>query len=58
LPAATVLALLATGATHAVFFGAGRYALVVFPLLTALSALAFTPRGHARDGHGGPDLTR
>jgi len=37
--AVTVLA--ATMATHAVFFGAGRYSLVVFPLLTALAPLAF-----------------
>jgi 4-amino-4-deoxy-L-arabinose transferase-like glycosyltransferase len=40
LPAATVVTLLATAATHAVFFGAGRYGLVVFPLVTTLSALA------------------
>jgi hypothetical protein len=40
LPAAAVVVLLATAATHAAFFGAGRYALVVFPLLTALAALA------------------
>jgi hypothetical protein len=31
LPAAAVVVLLATAATHAVFFGAGRYSLVVFP---------------------------
>jgi 4-amino-4-deoxy-L-arabinose transferase-like glycosyltransferase len=40
LPAATLLVLGATMLTHAVFFGAGRYALVVFPLLTALAPLA------------------
>jgi hypothetical protein len=39
LPAASVVVLVATAATHAAFFGAGRYALVVFPLLTALAAL-------------------
>ena len=33
----------ATVATHAVFFGAGRYSLVVFPLVAALAALAFVP---------------
>jgi hypothetical protein len=43
LPAAAVLVLVATAATHAVFFGAGRYALVVFPLVTALAALAGIP---------------
>ncbi|MFO0592257.1 MAG: hypothetical protein U0441_32230 [Polyangiaceae bacterium] len=30
--------------THAVFFGAGRYSLVAFPLVTAAAALAFAPR--------------
>jgi Dolichyl-phosphate-mannose-protein mannosyltransferase len=38
LTAATVAA---TMATHAAFFGAGRYSLVVFPLVSALAALAF-----------------
>jgi hypothetical protein len=36
--AVTVLA--ATMATHAVFFGAGRYSLVVFPLVAALAPAA------------------
>ncbi len=36
----TAAAVAATMATHAVFFGAGRYSLVVFPLITAVSALA------------------
>lgn len=36
--AATVV--LATALTHAIFFGAGRYSMVVFPLLTALAPLA------------------
>lgn len=40
LPAAALLVLGATLLTHAVFFGAGRYSLVVFPLLTALAPLA------------------
>jgi hypothetical protein len=31
-------------ATHAVFFGAGRYALVTFPLLSGLAALVFEAR--------------
>jgi hypothetical protein len=43
LVSATAAAVAATVATHAVFFGAGRYSLVVFPLVTALAALAFTP---------------
>lgn len=33
----------ATAATHAVFFGAGRYGLVVFPLVTALGAARASP---------------
>jgi hypothetical protein len=43
LPAATVAVLGATLVTHAVFFGAGRYSLVVFPLITALAPLALVP---------------
>jgi len=38
---ATAAAVAATMATHAAFFGAGRYSLVVFPLMTAVTALAF-----------------
>ncbi|APR86857.1 Hypothetical protein A7982_12206 [Minicystis rosea] len=41
LGSATVAVIAATAATHAVFFGAGRYSLVVFPLLTALSPMVF-----------------
>jgi 4-amino-4-deoxy-L-arabinose transferase-like glycosyltransferase len=41
LPSSAIAVLAATAATHAVFFGAGRYALVVFPLVTALGALAW-----------------
>jgi hypothetical protein len=37
LGAALFVALLATVAMHAVFFGAGRYAMVVFPLVTAFA---------------------
>ena len=40
---ATAATVAATVATHAVFFGAGRYSLVVFPLVAALAALAFAP---------------
>ena len=35
-----VIAVLATMGVHAVFFGAGRYSLVVFPLLSAVAPLA------------------
>jgi len=43
--AAAGLVVLGTLATHAVFFGAGRYALVVFPLVTGLGlAEALSPR--------------
>lgn len=34
---ATAALILATAATHAVFFGAGRYGLVIVPMLTALA---------------------
>jgi hypothetical protein len=44
LPAVVVAIVLTTGATHAVFFGAGRYALVCTAVLCALAALAFSPR--------------
>ncbi len=40
---ATAATVAATMAVHAAFFGAGRYSLVVFPLVTALAALAFAP---------------
>jgi hypothetical protein len=40
LASSAALVLAATMATHAAFFGAGRYSLVVFPLLTALAPLA------------------
>jgi len=33
---ASASAILLTAATHAVFFGAGRYAMVVFPFVAAL----------------------
>jgi hypothetical protein len=38
----TFLTLLTTATTHAVFFGSGRYSMVVFPLVTAL-ALCYGP---------------
>jgi hypothetical protein len=41
---ATAVVVLATMATHAVFFGAGRYSMVVFPLVSALAPLAFERR--------------
>lgn len=43
-PAAGI-AILATVVVHAAFFGAGRYQLVLFPLLAAVAALVFAPRG-------------
>ena len=52
----TAVVVLSTAATHAVFFGAGRYGLVVVPFVTALgfvrrsSALALpAPGSHAAD---------
>lgn len=39
--------LLGTAATHAVFFGAGRYGLVVVPFVTALALAQPAPRAHA-----------
>ncbi|MEO5729313.1 MAG: glycosyltransferase family 39 protein [Byssovorax sp.] len=41
LPSVTAVTVAATMATHAAFFGAGRYSLVVFPFVSALAALAF-----------------
>jgi hypothetical protein len=38
----TFIALLATVLTHAVFFGAGRYGMVVFPLVTGLAVVGAT----------------
>ena len=37
LGAALFVSLVATVATHAVFFGSGRYSMVVFPLVTAFA---------------------
>jgi hypothetical protein len=37
LGSATFFALIATAAVHSVFFGSGRYSMVVFPLVTALA---------------------
>ena len=45
---ATFLTLLTTAATHAVFFGSGRYSMVVFPLVTA-SALCYGRVSDARE---------
>ncbi len=49
LPSSAVTVLLATMATHAVFFGAGRYSLVVFPLLAALAPLALAKEAAPHD---------
>jgi hypothetical protein len=43
---ATATTVAATMVTHAAFFGAGRYSLVVFPLVSALAALAFGKTRH------------
>lgn len=40
LPPATGAVLLSLAVTHAIFFGAGRYSLVAFPLVTAVAALS------------------
>ncbi|WP_437671029.1 hypothetical protein [Sorangium sp. So ce131] len=59
LAGAALAVLAATALTHAVFFGAGRYALVAFPLLSGLAGLAATrqssdpPRAGAPSGAGG-----
>ncbi|WP_437996347.1 hypothetical protein WMF26_35445 [Sorangium sp. So ce185] len=52
LSALAVLA--ATAATHAVFFGAGRYALVAFPLLSGLAALAAARQSPEQPRAGAP----
>jgi len=46
-------AVLATLVTHAVFFGAGRYSLVVIPLLCGAAALALEKRRVAESAAGG-----
>jgi len=40
----TFVVILATALVHAAFFGAGRYSMVVFPLVTALAFAAFDTR--------------
>jgi hypothetical protein len=45
---AAAAVVLATMATHAAFFGLGRYSMVVFPLLTALAGAAGFPIARAR----------
>lgn len=47
---AAALVVLATAGVHAVFFGAGRYSMVVFPLLSGVAASAFR-----RDFPEGPE---
>ena len=56
LAGSALVVLAATALTHAVFFGAGRYALVAFPLLSGLAALAFRPRGPAFGARGHRDF--
>jgi hypothetical protein len=50
---AAVLVVAATMGTHAVFFGLGRYSMVVFPLLTALAPLALARGGRGAAGPRG-----
>jgi 4-amino-4-deoxy-L-arabinose transferase-like glycosyltransferase len=49
LPSAAFFVLLATAAVHAVFFGAGRYSMVAFPLVTALGFAVLTRGEKERD---------
>jgi 4-amino-4-deoxy-L-arabinose transferase-like glycosyltransferase len=49
LASATFFVVVATAAVHAVFFGAGRYSMVVFPLVTALGFAALTRPEKERD---------
>lgn len=51
LVAGTLAVLGSTALVHAVFFGAGRYSLVVMPFVTALSAAALTLTRPRRDTH-------
>jgi 4-amino-4-deoxy-L-arabinose transferase-like glycosyltransferase len=39
---ASLAAILATAAAHSIFFGSGRYSMVVFPLVTVLAVAALT----------------
>jgi 4-amino-4-deoxy-L-arabinose transferase-like glycosyltransferase len=54
LASAAVCVLGATMLTHVVFFGAGRYGLVTFPLVAALAALVFGSRRVEGAGASGP----
>jgi hypothetical protein len=49
-------AIASTAFVHAVFFGSGRYALVVFPLVIAVAAFARLP-ARAAEAKGAPTLT-
>ncbi len=57
LAVAALAVLAATAATHAVFFGAGRYALVAFPLLSGLAALAAARQSSEPPRAGAPHPT-
>jgi hypothetical protein len=50
LASSAFFALLTTAATHAAFFGSGRYSMVVFPLVTALG-VAFLPKEESATEH-------
>jgi 4-amino-4-deoxy-L-arabinose transferase-like glycosyltransferase len=51
LESATFLGLVATVVTHAIFFGAGRYSMVIFPLVTALAFCYGRPSNTSGSAH-------
>lgn len=58
LPVCTVIVVGMTAIIHAVFFGAGRYSLVTFPLLAGVAILALLPnRSDAAEGTSSEVLT-
>ena len=52
--AATALVIAVTAVTHAVFFGAARYGMVVFPLIATVAPLAFDRRAPTTSYRSGP----
>ena len=44
LPSTAAIVVAMTALTHAVFFGAGRYGMVTFPLLAGVAILALSPK--------------
>ncbi len=49
LPVTAVVVVAMTALTHAVFFGAGRYGMVTFPLLAGVAAMALAPKLEGSD---------